>query len=68
MLLQGTLLGGGEPEIDAGATFERVDLDDHSWVDVAREWLRGADTLLDALLAAGRMEAGQALDVRAHGR
>jgi alkylated DNA repair dioxygenase AlkB len=49
-LLQRTLLGAGEPEIDAGATFERVPLDDHSWVDVAREWLRGGDTLLDALV------------------
>jgi alkylated DNA repair dioxygenase AlkB len=59
MLLQGTLLGGGEPEIDAGATFERVDLDDHSWVDVAREWLRGADTLLDVLLARVEWKQGK---------
>jgi len=59
MLLQGTLLGGGEPEIDAGATFERVDLDDHSWVDVAREWLRGADTLLDALLTRVEWKQGK---------
>ena len=59
MLLQGTLLGGGEPEIDAGATFERVHLDDHSWVDVAREWMRGADTLLDALLARVEWKQGK---------
>jgi alkylated DNA repair dioxygenase AlkB len=50
MLHQRTLLGGGEPEIDAGTRFERVDLDDESWVDVAREWMLGADTLLDTLL------------------
>jgi alkylated DNA repair dioxygenase AlkB len=50
MLHQRTLLGGGEPEIDAGARFERVALDEHSWVDVAREWMLGADSLLDALV------------------
>jgi alkylated DNA repair dioxygenase AlkB len=50
VLHQRTLLGGGEPEVDAGATFERVHLDDNSWVEVAREWMRGADTLLDALV------------------
>ena len=50
MLHQRTLLGAGEPEIDAGATFERVHLDEHSWVDVARDWLRGADSLFDALV------------------
>jgi alkylated DNA repair dioxygenase AlkB len=50
MLHQRTLLGGREPDIDAGATFDRVHLDDHSWVDVAREWMHGADTLLDALV------------------
>ena len=49
----------GEPEIDAGATFERVHLDDHSWVDVAREWMRGADTLLDALLARVEWKQGK---------
>jgi alkylated DNA repair dioxygenase AlkB len=30
--------------------FERVQLDDASWVDVARGWLDGADTLFDALV------------------
>ena len=49
---QRTLLGGGEPEVDAGATFERLHLDDRSWVDVSRDWLRGADTLFDALVEA----------------
>ena len=47
---QRTLLGGGEPEVVAGAAFERLHLDDRSWVDVARDWLRGADTLFDALV------------------
>ena len=51
MLHQRTPLGAGEPEIDPGATFERVHLDEHSWIDVARDrWLRGADSLFDGLL------------------
>ena len=44
--LQGTLLGGGAPRLAPAPTFERIHLDDHTWVDVAREWLVGADTLL----------------------
>jgi alkylated DNA repair dioxygenase AlkB len=63
VLLQRTLLGGGEPEVDAGATFERVHLDrdswPKSWVDVAREWLHGADTLLDHLVAGVEWSQGR---------
>jgi alkylated DNA repair dioxygenase AlkB len=47
---QTTLLGAGDPVVDAAVPFERMRLDDHSWVDVARGWLHGADTLLDALI------------------
>lgn len=47
---QTTLLGVEEPRVDAAATVERTDLDRGSWVDVARGWLRGADTLLDTLV------------------
>jgi alkylated DNA repair dioxygenase AlkB len=47
---QRSLLGTGEPAVDAGARFERVQLDERAWVDLARGWLRGADTLLDALI------------------
>jgi alkylated DNA repair dioxygenase AlkB len=47
---QRSLFAVGAPEIDDGATFERVTLDDRSWVDVARFWLRGADELLDVLV------------------
>jgi alkylated DNA repair dioxygenase AlkB len=36
--------------IDPDARVERLRLDDTSWVDVARGWLAGADTLFDALL------------------
>ena len=48
---QASLLGAGEPAVDATVPFERVQLDDQSWVDVVRGWLRGSDTLLDALIA-----------------
>ena len=41
---------GASPRSIAGAAFERLHLDDRSWVDVARDWLRGADTLFDALV------------------
>lgn len=49
--LQRTIFGGGEPTLDVAAPTARVDLDEHSWVDVARGWLLGADTLFDALAA-----------------
>jgi alkylated DNA repair dioxygenase AlkB len=47
---QTTLLGAGDPAVDTTVPFERMWLDDQSWVDVARGWLHGADTLLDALI------------------
>jgi alkylated DNA repair dioxygenase AlkB len=47
---QTSLLGAGDPAVDAAVPFERMWLDDQSWVDVARGWLHGADTLLDALI------------------
>ncbi len=49
--LQGTLLGAATPAVDDRVPFDRVGLDDTAWVDVARGWLRGAETLLDALVA-----------------
>jgi alkylated DNA repair dioxygenase AlkB len=49
-MLQGTLLGSGEPAVAADAPVERIELDDASWIDVSRDWLLGADTLLDALV------------------
>jgi alkylated DNA repair dioxygenase AlkB len=48
--LQGTLLGQGEPAVAPGAMFERIALDATSWVDVARSWLQGADTVLEILV------------------
>jgi alkylated DNA repair dioxygenase AlkB len=47
---QTSLLGAGDPAVDPAVPFERMWLDDQSWVDVARGWLHGADTLLDALI------------------
>ncbi len=47
--LQGTLLGEGEPVVEAGPV-ERVALDATSWVDLGRGWLRGADSLLATLV------------------
>lgn len=49
--LQGTLLGASTPAVDPGAAVDRVQLDPTSWIDVARGWLRGADTLLETLVA-----------------
>jgi len=48
--LQGRLLGADEPAIDRAARPERIALGGTSWVEVTRDWLRGADTLLDALV------------------
>ncbi len=48
--LQGTLAGAEGPTVDPSVALDRVALDDTSWVDVGRGWLRGADTLLDVLV------------------
>jgi alkylated DNA repair dioxygenase AlkB len=53
------LLGGGEPRIRDNARFERIDLDEQSWIDVAREWLLGADSLLDVLLECVEWKQGR---------
>jgi len=36
--------------VDAEVPVERLQLDEHSWVDVARGWLAGADEVFDVLL------------------
>jgi alkylated DNA repair dioxygenase AlkB len=46
---QRSFFGGGCPEVDRDAVFERRSLDDASWIDVARGFLRGADTLFEQL-------------------
>jgi alkylated DNA repair dioxygenase AlkB len=49
--LQRSLLTVGEPAPDLGATWTRHELDAHSWVDVARGFLRGADDVLDHVVS-----------------
>jgi alkylated DNA repair dioxygenase AlkB len=49
-VLQRTLLGADEPHVDRAAYFERLDLGNGAWIDLARSWLLGADTLLDAVI------------------
>jgi len=56
---QRTLLGGGEPRVDPAAGFVRVELDDGSWVDLARGWLLGADTLFDVLVERAEWRQGR---------
>lgn len=36
--------------IDRGATVERIDLDEHSWVDVVRGFVRDADAVFESML------------------
>ncbi len=50
-VLQGTLLGDGEPRLAHGRAFERVELDARSWIDVCRGWLAGADSLFEQLVS-----------------
>jgi alkylated DNA repair dioxygenase AlkB len=45
----GPAVGTAEPSIRPDAAFERIPLDDRSWVDVARGWLDGQAALLDVL-------------------
>ena len=47
---QRSLLGIGDPVVDRSVAVERIRLDENAWVDVARGWLHGADSLLDALI------------------
>lgn len=46
-----TLFGSLEPAVAASPRLERTNLDDTAWVDVGRDVLMGADTLLDTLVA-----------------
>ena len=47
---QRSLFATGDPAVDAGVKIERIALDERSWVDVARNWFRGADEVLDVLV------------------
>ncbi len=57
--LQGTLLGATALALDETVAFERWQLDGRSWIDVARGWLHGADTLLEELVATVRWRQGR---------
>jgi len=47
---QRSLFASGEVALDRDAPWERVALDDSSWVDVCRGHLLGADTVLDVVI------------------
>jgi alkylated DNA repair dioxygenase AlkB len=47
---QRSLFATGDPAIDTDVPVERLALDERSWVDLARNWLRGADSMLDTLV------------------
>lgn len=49
--LQRNLFGAGEPTVDPAVSVERIQLDERSWIDVARSYLRGSDTVFDVLEA-----------------
>lgn len=57
--LQGTLLGAGDPALTEDPRFERIPLDDTSFVDVCRGWLEGGDTLLEDLVHSVRWRQGR---------
>jgi alkylated DNA repair dioxygenase AlkB len=48
--IQPSLFAGGPAEVRAGAAFERIDLGEGAWVDVARDWMGGADDVLVRLV------------------
>jgi alkylated DNA repair dioxygenase AlkB len=56
---QPTLLGASDPAIDPDAVWARIELDATAWVDVAREWLAGADALLARLVDAVPWKQGR---------
>lgn len=43
--LQHNLFASGEPALADPPVFERIELDEHAWVDVSRGYLNGADEL-----------------------
>jgi alkylated DNA repair dioxygenase AlkB len=48
---QRSLLAMGPPRLAGDVTFERIQLDEKSWVDLARGFLLGADVVLDRVVA-----------------
>ena len=64
--LQRSLVGGGEPGVDTEAAFERIELAPGSWVEIARGWLRGADTLLEHVVEHVPWTQGRRWMIRLH--
>lgn len=58
-MLQGNLLTAGPAEVDQAAPAERRQLDDASWVDVVRGFLRGADDVLAELVEGTEWRQGR---------
>ena len=56
---QRSLFASGEPRVDTGARWERIDLGDGSWIDVGRGFLLGADTVLDDVVGAVPWRCGR---------
>ena len=56
---QRSLFASGDPAVDLDAPWERIDLGNGSWVDVARGYLRGADAVLDEVVATVPWQTGR---------
>ncbi|MEM7142717.1 MAG: alpha-ketoglutarate-dependent dioxygenase AlkB [Actinomycetota bacterium] len=56
---QTTLFAQGEPAVAAGAAVQRIPLDECSWVDLSRNWLQGADELLERLAGEVQWRSGR---------
>jgi alkylated DNA repair dioxygenase AlkB len=56
---QPTLLGCAEPAITPDVVWSRTALDADAWVDVAREWLAGADALAAKLITSVPWKQGR---------
>jgi alkylated DNA repair dioxygenase AlkB len=56
---QRSLFASGEVAVDPRAPWERLVLDETSWVDVCRGYLGGADTVLDVVIGAVPWQCGR---------
>jgi alkylated DNA repair dioxygenase AlkB len=56
---QRSLFASGEPAVDRGAPWERLELDASSWVDVCRNLVGGADAVLDVAVDAVPWRSGR---------
>ena len=56
---QRSLFAWGEVAVDPDARWERIALDDTSWVDLCRGHLRGADTVLDVVVDSVPWQCGR---------